>query len=260
MCALFSRRENVVMEIPEISVITDAPDNFRNYLFLLIQQTGIGLKEIRRCVCLAIQEAENPQNWGENGYMSEEIRCLIQECEWFYVYDVIEAIYQKLSKEKQHFFTQEINRFFLKEGIGWKLQDGLIQYRGNEDEELILKTACQNLEQKGQVTSTSELKEAITDFSRRPNPDLTGVVHHSNAALECLARKYADTPNKTLGQIITGKRDCFPQPINEAIHKLWGYASNYGRHVREGNPPSYEDAELMLYLSATLCSYLSKKL
>lgn len=259
MCVLFSRREDVALKVPEVSIITDAPDSLRNYLFLIILQTDLGLKEIRRCLS-CYSRAEDPQNWGENDFMKEEIRRLIQDCEWFYVYDVIEAIYQKLTKDKQETFSQEINRFFCKEGIGWKLQDGLIQYRGNEDGELILKSACQDLEQKGQETSTNELREAIKDFSRKPNPDLTGVIQHSNAALECLARKYADMPNKTLGKIITDKRDCFPQPIDEAIHKLWGYASNYGRHVQEGNPPSREEAELVLYLSASLCSYLSKKI
>lgn len=260
MDTLFSRREKLQSEIAEITIIDEAPYELRNYLSLLINNMGLGLKEIRKIICLVVQEAENPNNWGENDYMREEVRLLIENCEWYHVYDVIEAIYKKLSPEKKQIFADEINRYFEKSGIGWKLEGGKILSRGNSQTEFLLRSAYQNLEAKNQKTSTNELKEAINDFSRRPEPDLTGVVQHSNAALECVAREYTQDPNKTLGKIISENPDIFPKPLGEAVFKMWGYASNYGRHVHEGNPPSREEAELMLYISASLCSYLSKKL
>ena len=260
MDTLFSRRENLQAESAEVSIIDDAPYAFRTYLSLLICSIGLGLKEIRKIICLVVQESEDPNNWAENDYMRDEIKLLIENCDWFHVYDIIEAIYDKLSKDKKQTFASELNRYFCKHGYAWKLEDGKILARGNFPIETLFANACQDLKEKEQKTSTNELKEAIKDFSRRPQPDLTGVIQHSNAALECIARECVHNSNKTLGKIINDNPDLFPKPLGEAVEKMWGYASNHGRHIQEGNPPSREEAELMLCISAGLCSYLSKKL
>jgi hypothetical protein len=52
------------------------------------------------------------------------------------------------------------------------------------------------------------------------------------AALECTARDIAGQPKLSLGELIPGLN--LPKPLDEALHKLWGFASQYGRHVKEG--------------------------
>ena len=37
------------------------------------------------------------------------------------------------------------------------------------------------------------------------------------------------------------------------------FASEQGRHLKEGGEPNYEEAELVVHLSASLCAYLAKK-
>ena len=112
---------------------------------------------------------------------------------------------------------------------------------------------------KGLETSRRELVEASRDITRRPKPDLTGAVQHSRAALECVARAVAGAPGLVLSQILEQQPDILPDPlITEAALKLWGYASDRGAHLREGNCPTYEEAELIVGLSSTLCLYLAR--
>ena len=43
------------------------------------------------------------------------------------------------------------------------------------------------------------------------------------------------------------------------VSGLFGFASEQGRHLTEGGAPDYEEAELVVHLSASLCTYLTKK-
>ena len=40
---------------------------------------------------------------------------------------------------------------------------------------------------------------------------------------------------------------------------MWGYISDKGRHVREGNEPTFEEAELIVTVASAVCIYLSKQ-
>ena len=101
-------------------------------------------------------------------------------------------------------------------------------------------------------------KEAIKDLSRRPDPEITGAIRHSLAALECLSRKVTGEPTMTLGKLIKENPQIVPQPLNDVVAKIFGFASIKGRHLEEGYDPTFEEAELMVYLSAAICTYLCK--
>ena len=109
------------------------------------------------------------------------------------------------------------------------------------------------------ATSKTEIKEAIADLSRRPNPEVTGAVQHSLAALECLSREVIGNKKDTLGVLISKHPEIVPPPLDVAISKIFGFGSEQGRHLKEGHEPAYEEAELLVHLSASLCSYLCKK-
>ena len=51
-----------------------------------------------------------------------------------------------------------------------------------------------------------------------------------------------------------------PKPLDIAIEKIWGFTSEQGRHLREGQAPEYLEAELVVELSAAISTYLGKKL
>ena len=109
-------------------------------------------------------------------------------------------------------------------------------------------------------TVKNEIKEALTDLSRRPNPDITGAIQHSLASLECVCRVVSGDPKATLGDLIRRNPDIIPRPLDQAIEKIWGYASEQGRHLKEGKIPAYEEAELIVEITIAISIYLGKRL
>lgn len=190
--------------------------------------------------------------------MKEEIKSIIDKCPWNRVYDIIEYFYVNLSSNKTH-FENDINEYFIEKGIGWKLTNGIIETRGEKAFEKKIAEAVNVLEDAKLNTSHHEIHEALKDMSKRPTPDITGSVQHAMAALECLSREITGCKSYTLGKIINNNPHVVPIPLDKAIKEVYGFASNQGRHLREGCAPDYEEAELIVHLSASLCVYLTKK-
>ena len=109
----------------------------------------------------------------------------------------------------------------------------------------------------GRATAAAEIREALRDISRRPEPDRTGAIHHAMAALECTARDITGKPKKNFGDLIPDLG--LPQPLDEALHKLWGFASQYGRHVKEGAKAQDDEAELVVSIAAAVSTFLATR-
>ncbi len=79
--------------------------------------------------------------------------------------------------------------------------------------------ALAEVEEAGYQTAQRELREARSDLSRRPEPDITGAVQHCMAALECTARELSNEPRLTLGQIINRHAGDLgiPRPLDGAL-------------------------------------------
>lgn len=108
----------------------------------------------------------------------------------------------------------------------------------------------------GRATAATEVHEALRDLSRRP-ADLTGAVHHSVAALECTARDVLGEPKATLGPLIPKLN--LPKPLDTAVEKLWGYASNNARHLNEGGELVVEEVELVVSIACAVSTYIAKR-
>jgi len=80
------------------------------------------------------------------------------------------------------------------------------------------------------------------------------------AALECTAREVAGNHRATPGEIIKYNPNLFPKPLDEAISKIWGFASEVGRQLREGREPERAEADLVVGIAAVACNYVSSKL
>lgn len=247
----------------EISVRQDAPDEFRDVLIKIAYECGFDPSRLRAVICKVLRKKPDRNNWSEYPNIDNENHCLVDDCQWYKVYDIAEEIYKKM--EEEHFlyqpdtFENELNEYFSESGIGWKLTNGLIEARGSEGYENIIKATDRALTEAGLNTARGELHEAFSDISRRPNPDITGAIQHSMASLECVAREACGDPKKTLGEIINRHKGLIPPPLDKAITKAWGYASENARHIREGREPSYEEAELIVGICASVSTYLSSK-
>ena len=134
--------------------------------------------------------------------------------------------------------------------------EGRIVARGSEAFAHALATATQVMRHTGRATAANEMHEALRDISRRPTADATGAIQHAIAALECVARDVLGQPTKTLGQVASDLG--LPRPMDSALdlEKLWGFASEQGRHLREGWQARFEDAELVVTVASAVSVYL----
>ncbi len=260
----FSRRHGYSPRAPEIKIRKAAPDDFR---FMLLQnadqKAGLTPKRMRPIVCGVLRVRPNPNNWSEYPNIQQEVANLVYDCKWHQVYDILEAIWDFLNRRnpfRVEGFETAINECFIEMGIGWKLVDGKVEARGDDAQETILRRASEALEVASMPTAQGELREALTDLSRRPEPDLSGAVHHAMAALECVARRVCGDSKRPLGELLKRYKDLFPKPLDDAISKVWGYSSEVARHAREDRVLEREEAELIVGLAASLCTYLAQKL
>ena len=260
--ASFSRRHGYGPPDREITVREDAPDDLRIAILMIARDVGLTPKALRDVVCGTLLVAPDTSNWSTANVWGE-VNYLVQDCEWFRVYEIAEAIYRRLNPpqpEQAHIFQDRLNNFFRERGIGWQMAEGQIVVRGSESFTAATREAPATLEEHGRSTAAREIHQALADLSRRPDPDITGAIQHAMAALECVARDVAGD-GSTLGEVINRHASALGvrPPLDQALGKLWGYTSQEGRHVREGRDPSFEEAELVVTLAAAVSVYVSKK-
>ncbi len=265
MTERFSQRHGYGDTAKDIVVRHDAPQELREAVVAIGYETcKDDPKWMRDVVCKALRKLPNTGNWSSNA-IREEIYLELGYCEWYEVYDIVEAI-EKEAREvvtpqgQPTKFATELNRYFVRQGIGWQLIDGEISARGDDAFELTRQMVDEALRDKGLDTSRTELREAIRSLSVRPKADVTGAIQHVMAALECLAREVAGNPKLTLGEIIKKNPGMIPPPLDESVLKAWGYSSERGRHLREGRTPDFAEAALVVSISSAVCMYLSNKL
>lgn len=253
----FSNRHGLSRPDGEITIRQDAPSKMRDALVSVAYQCGFTPSTLRDALCRILYRAHDKGNWSEFPNIDREVRDLLADCEWFEVYDFVEVL-AGISRGTSATYGDEVNRYFRIAGVGWQLVAGRLEMRGTEVFEEAVRESQQELQRQGRLTAARELHEAIKDLSRRPNPEITGAIQHSMAALECVARD-ACASNETLGDLIGRNRDMFPKPVDQIVEKAWGYTSNFGRHLQEGKEPEFEEAELMLGISGVLCRYLARR-
>lgn len=218
---------------------------------------------IRDVLCTVLRKLPDRSNWSEYPNIWNECQYVVEGAPWYRVYDFIEAIYRTLlagSDDRAERWQSSVNEYFIEAGVGWKMVDGLLETRGPEAFEAGVAEARVALEAAALPTARQEIQEALRDLSRRPDADLTGAVHHAMGALESTARMAAGEPRATLGEVLKRHPDLLPKPLDEALGKAWGYASEAARHIREGHSPSRAEAELIVGMAAAACTYLAAKI
>lgn len=254
----FTNRNQINIEPREITIRFDAPTELREWLLGLIKKLKYSIASFRDIVCQMSYQTANPNQWGENSYMEEEIRGLLANCQWNNIYDIIEATIEALPPQCKKTFSDSINSFFISNGYGWKLENGQIISRGEDAFEQSIKSAVECVKDTN-PDAYSEINKALVDISKRPEPDITGAVQHSMAALECFCRSFFNDERKTLGELIKHYRNKIPNPLDVAIEKLWAVSSEQGRHIKEGKTPAFEEAELTVHICASLIEYFKSK-
>lgn len=260
----FSRRHGFSGR-KEIVIREDAAENLRYFVVQTTLDLGWSPGQLRNVLCRVLRVSPDGRNhWYRQIW--HEIQSLINGCDWFKVYDLIEVLYASLvqsdedsGEDKAGVFAREINEFFVDEGIGWQIVSGKIVTRGGEAFETMVTEAASALATAERPTAATHLHEALQDLSRRPQADLPGAAYHAMGALECVARDLTGDPKATLGEILKRHPGLLPKPLDTALSQVWGYASEVARHVLEGRDISREEAELLVGLAASVGTYLSRK-
>lgn len=248
---------------PEITVRLEAPNELRGVVILLADEFGVSPEPLREIICRVLLTRPNESNWSEYPNINNENRQILDGAVWYKVYDVIEEIVSYVEGTKgvgeSKRFARKLNEYFVEKGIGWKLVDGYLEARNPEAIEESIKAAVQALDNAGNKTAQKELHEALIDLSRRPAPDVTGAIQHSMAALECVFRDVVGNPKATLGDLLKKHPRVVPSPLDQSLEKLWGYASEFGRHLREDREPEFSEAQLVVGVCAAVVTYLVSK-
>lgn len=246
---------------PEITIRDEAPSHIRSGI-LSVAAGNISLPSglLHDLLCDVLRRTPVRSNSPDD---AEELAKLLQACPWYHVYDFVERVYRNLTYSdpgKASYWARLINKYFVETGVGWRLVQGQLERRGPEAFKVSVDSARQSLQDAGLVTAHDEIHEAMRDLSRRPDPDLTGAIHHATGGLECTARAYTDDVKATLGDILKKHPGLVPKPLDNALSHAWGYASEMGRHLREGRKPTYPEAELVVAIAAAVCTYLGAKI
>jgi hypothetical protein len=254
----FSDRYGFKPAEPEITIREDAPDDLRFAVAQIAVNAGMRPSQIRDVVCTVLFVAPDRNNWSDYPNIWDEVQWLLEKCDWFKVYDIAERLHRNLHYQEADQFRDELNRFFREKGIGWELKDheGIV-FRGSAPFTAATANAVEALEATGRTNAATEVREALRDISRRPEPDRTGAIQHSIAALECVARDIANEPRLTLGRLVP--RLGLPRPLDEAVEKLWGFASDRARHIREGQQLTDDEAELVVSVACAVSIFLVRR-
>jgi hypothetical protein len=268
----FSKRHGYEPQDAEITIRQDAPDWLRELVVDLAYEAKFEATYLRSWLCRVLLETADRNNWSHSN-VDGEVRGLLSTAPWFVVYDLIEwlygqrchsetAVWEMQSAQPDELanqFAAALNRAFRQKGVGWQMLDGKIEIRGPEVFEQSVREAQVTLAQTGRQVAHNEMHQALADLSKRPDPDITGAIQHSMAALECVARDVTGDGKSTLGDLLKKHPGTLPPPLDTAISKIWGFASDQGRHLRESKAPDIKEAELVVGLAGSLATYLVKK-
>lgn len=139
------------------------------------------------------------------------------------VYDAIEGLVRFIEGTQKYdpasAFAQKLNSLFVDLGAGWQLKAGEgIVLREDAQFEDAVQQSMAGLVSSGFTVAEKELREALNDISRRPEPDLTGAVHRALGALEAAAR-HVHGSEKGFGEIV--RQIGIPKPLDTALEKMW---------------------------------------
>ena len=94
-------------EIP-ISIRTDAPDELRGEVVELAYECGFRPISLRPVICRAFRKRPDKNNWSEYPNIDGELRSLLDNYDWYRVYDAIDAISTSMRDDP---FSYEYEKF-----------------------------------------------------------------------------------------------------------------------------------------------------
>jgi len=201
-----------------------------------------------------------PYSW-QKAYA--ELRAYFFSCAWNEVYDFIEFT------AKRHADNYATERFIA--GCNVVLEEELSGYRfvGRQIAPITSEEAIATIEQAlqpvhGLQPVTVHLRQALSLFSDRKQPDYRNSIKEAISAVEAACRLVARNPKATLGEALKVLAPRVPvhPALSGAFEKLYGYTSDANgiRHaLLDESNLEQEDALFMLVSCSAFINYLTAK-
>ena len=93
----FSKRQGLTRADAEIHIRNDAPQMVRDAVIQIAYRSGLKPSDLRNSLCDILFRAPDRGNWSEFPNIDSEVQELIEDCEWFEIYDLIEELAKKCS-------------------------------------------------------------------------------------------------------------------------------------------------------------------
>ncbi len=193
----------------------------------------------------------------------EEVREHYFRCEWYEVYDFIEAVASTHpSSSVNRGFMNGCNNVLERESSAYRFVDGQITEITSEQEIEAIEDAIGTAPK----PAATHIEQALAHFANRESPDYRNSIKESISAVEAMCKLIAGSPNATLGSALKeidkqGKVQLH-SALTEAFKKLYGYTSGADgiRHaLLDESNLNAEDAKFMLVSCSSFVNYLVVK-
>lgn len=200
---------------------------------------------------------------GNETQRQQAIREWFFGCQWYRVYDLIEAVpqlYDGVFTNRE--FRNVCNDLLTRELAGYRFVDERIVPITAEEEIVEIEEA---LTRSGPLPGVQEhLMSALTLLGEEENPNYRNVIKEAISAVESLSVAITGKDKATLGQAlqVIDQNIELHGALKSAFEKLYGYTSDEGgiRHaLMEESRLDQEDAKFMLVACSAFVNYLLVK-
>ena len=198
-----------------------------------------------------------------------KIRKNFFECEWYQVYDLIEASLEILQDPCFGIPIESVyeafNRILEREFAGYRFLDGVLSPVTNKYE---LEEITEALALSNNLTSLKgcniHLETAIRKLSDRQNPDFRNSIKESISAVESVANVISGNAKDSLGVTLAKIKDTLKihPALEKGFKQIYGYTSDSDgiRHALTTDATcDFEDAKFMLVSCSAFINYLAAK-
>lgn len=182
-----------------------------------------------------------------------------QKCEWYEVYDFLEATLNYFQSSK---LVEEVNFILERELAAYRFIGGVFTGITDKQEIEMLTNA---VDDRDFPAVSSHLKRALSLMSNKESPDYRNSIKESISAVESLAKAITNKPKATLGEalVILESSNNLHAALKKSFLSLYGYTSDEGgiRHAMLSEPNlTVNDAKFFLLSCTSFINYLKSKI
>ncbi len=184
----------------------------------------------------------------------DQLKKYFLECDWFEVYDFIEAISLDSSELLSDEAREWINQVFEEQNAAYRFVSKEIAEITDQQEIEAIEDGLEHPEKPVRL----HLEAALRMLSDKQAPDYRNSVKESISAVEAACRLVNGNTSATLGGALKKIRNLHPA-LSKAFDQLYGYTSDASgiRHsLIDDTNITYADAKFMLVACSAFVSYL----